>query len=52
VKITYLIDGTDMFRVGGLVLGGETVVMNLHSSLEVQRERGRMIERNRDRHGE
>jgi hypothetical protein len=46
-----LIVGTDLFRVGGLVLGGETIVTNLHGSLR-DREHGRMIERNRDREGE
>jgi hypothetical protein len=42
VKIIYLIDGTDLFRVGGLVLGGETIVTDLHSSLR-DRECWRMI---------
>jgi hypothetical protein len=39
VKIMYLIGGIDLFRAGGVVLAGETIVMNLHNSLEVQRER-------------
>jgi hypothetical protein len=42
VKVTYLIDGTDLFRVGGLVLGAETIVSNMHSSFG-DRERGRII---------
>jgi hypothetical protein len=37
VKVIYLIDRTELFRVGGLVLGGETVVTDLYSSLEGQR---------------
>lgn len=32
VKVICLIDGTDLFRVGGLVEGGDTSVTNLHSS--------------------
>jgi hypothetical protein len=40
VKVVYLIDGTDLFRVGGLVLAGETIVTDLHNSLR-NRERGR-----------
>jgi hypothetical protein len=31
VKVIHLIDGTDLFRGGGLVLGGETLVTNLRS---------------------
>jgi hypothetical protein len=45
VKVIYLIDGTDLFRVGGLVMGGEMILMDLHSSLG-DREHGRVIERN------
>jgi hypothetical protein len=51
VKVIHLIDGTDLLRVGGLVLGGETIVTGLRSSLR-DREHGRMIERNRDRERE
>jgi hypothetical protein len=32
IKVTHLIDGTDLFRNGGLVLVGETIVANFHSS--------------------
>jgi hypothetical protein len=35
-KVIHLIDGTVLFRVGGLVLGGEAIVTDLHSSLEEQ----------------
>jgi hypothetical protein len=44
-----LIDRTNLFRVGGLVLDGETFVTNLHISIEEQRERGRMIQEQRQR---
>jgi hypothetical protein len=47
VKMIYLIDGTDLFRVDCLVLGGAMIVMDLHSRLR-DREHGRMIEWNRD----
>jgi hypothetical protein len=43
VKLIYLIDRADLFMSGGLVLGGEMIVTNLHSSLK-DRERGRMIQ--------
>jgi hypothetical protein len=46
-----LIDGTNLFRVGDLVLGGETIVTNFHGSLS-DRKHERMIERNIDREGE
>jgi hypothetical protein len=46
-----LLDRWDKFVVGGLVLGGETIVTDLHLSL-MDRERGRMIERNRERERE
>jgi hypothetical protein len=39
VKVIYLIDRTDLFKISNLVLGGETIVMGLHSSLERERER-------------
>jgi hypothetical protein len=32
VKVIYLIDRTDLYRVGGLVLSGETFITDLHSS--------------------
>jgi hypothetical protein len=44
VKVIYLIDGTDLFRVRGLILGEETIATNLHSSLR-ETERGRDRER-------
>jgi hypothetical protein len=40
----YLIYRTELFRVGGLVLGGQAIVTNRHSSLS-DRERGRVIKR-------
>jgi hypothetical protein len=43
VKMLYLVDGEDGFKVGGLFLAGETIVTDLHSSLR-NRERGRMIQ--------
>jgi hypothetical protein len=34
VKVIYLIDGTDLFKISNLVLGGEAIVMELHNSIE------------------
>jgi hypothetical protein len=39
VKVMWLIDRTKLFKINNVVLGGETAVMDLHSSLEVQRRR-------------
>jgi hypothetical protein len=47
VKVIHLTDKT--FGVGGLVLGRERIVRDLHSSLEVQRDRGRVIDEKRQR---
>jgi hypothetical protein len=43
-----LIVGTDLFRVVGLILGGETIVTDLHNSLR-NRECGWLRERERER---
>jgi hypothetical protein len=43
-----LIVGTDLFRVVGLILGGETIVTDLQNSLRI-RECGRLRERERER---
>lgn len=53
IKVMYLVDRTDLFRAGGLVLGAEMFVMNLHSRLEEQRawesNRGIETEKESDR---
>ena len=44
VKILHLVDGTDLFKISNLDLGGKTVVTSLYSSLEsteTERERER-----------
>jgi hypothetical protein len=40
VKIIYLIGRTGLFKTNNFVLGGETIVTPLHSSLESVIERG------------
>jgi hypothetical protein len=55
VKVVYLFERADLFRVGDLFLGVGTILKNLHSSLrgrrvlenaiEIQKERGRVIDR-------
>jgi hypothetical protein len=34
VKVIYLIDRTDLFKISNLGLGGEAIVTDLYSSLE------------------
>jgi len=41
VKIIHLIDRTDLFKTGNLVLGGKEIVTSRYSRLERQRQRGR-----------
>jgi hypothetical protein len=41
VKVIYLIDRKDLFKISNLVLGREEIVTDLYSSLEEQRERER-----------
>jgi hypothetical protein len=48
VKIIYLIDRADLFKICDLVSGVKAIVTSLHSSLEGYRER----ERERRREGE
>jgi hypothetical protein len=35
VKVIWLIDRTELFKINNVVLGGETAITYLHSSLEV-----------------
>jgi hypothetical protein len=44
----YTVDRADLFKIYNLVLGREAILTNLHSSLEKQRERERVIERQRE----
>jgi len=37
----HLIDGTDLFKISNLVLGGKAIVTSLYCSLEGQRRRER-----------
>jgi hypothetical protein len=41
VKVIYLIDRTDLFKISDLISGGEAIVTDLYSSLKEQRERER-----------
>jgi hypothetical protein len=48
VKVIYLINRTDLFRAGGLVFGGNSIVTDLHSSLR-NRESGKIRQELRQR---
>ena len=39
VKITHLVERTDLLKINNLILGGKEIVMSLYSRLEGQRER-------------
>jgi hypothetical protein len=41
VKILHLIDRTDLFKIGNLVLGGKETVTSLYSRLKRQKQRDR-----------
>jgi hypothetical protein len=41
IKIIHLIDRTDLFKIGNLVLDGKEILTSLYSRLKTQRERDR-----------
>ena len=50
VKIVYLVDRTDLFKISNLVYGGRGIVTSLYSSLQGQRQFKAGIVSYQDRH--